>query len=647
MPTTAVQVAAIATALAATAAWAAVATAHRPFRSRAWLLPAVAATGATLLYLFAVVVLWSRSWWFAAEHVTVSAPLATLALAWFAVSAFRDVRTRSVDSEPTGPTRAAAWASVATSVTAVFAALVVGAPFSVWTAIALALLAVGGAAIAAIAVRGRASRRPIAVVGAGIGAVLAVSMLLVGVGLADPGPLRAAVHSHGAEASGGNVAAPAQGFPGMDAAVPVTELRETSEGSPDVSVTLEARAGTHQLPSRAEIDAWTFGGRLGGTPIEATQGDLVEVRLRNIDIDEGVTLHWHGYAVPNGDDGVAGVTQDAVAPGDEFVYRFVADDPGTYWYHTHQAASEGVVKGLYGSFIVHPADGERADVDAVALLHTYGARLVIGSSDEAQVREVAPGSEVRVRLVNTDQITRTLRVSGAPFRVLAIDGADIEAPGELSRRDLPLPAGGRIDIGFEMSEGGVRIDDSGSRSARLEFTTGEGGSAPEPTPSAGVFDPLSYGEGMLPAWASGPFDVSRTVVLDRLPRLTTAGPAYAYTIDGAVFPQVPATVVREGDTVELTIVNRGFETHPMHPHGHRVLVLEVDGRRPAGPLWLDSFDVRPGQVWRVALVADNPGIWMDHCHNLEHAALGMVSHLAYERVVSPFDHGGETGNSPE
>ena len=78
-----------------------------------------------------------------------------------------------------------------------------------------------------------------------------------------------------------------------------------------------------------------------------------------------------------------------------------------------------------------------------------------------------------------------------------------------------------------------------------------------------------------------------------------------------------------------------------------MLVLEVDGRRPTSPVWLDSFDVLPGQVWKVALVADNPGIWMDHCHNLEHAALGMVTHLAYEGVVSPFQHGGPADNQAE
>ena len=91
-------------------------------------------------------------------------------------------------------------------------------------------------------------------------------------------------------------------------------------------------------------------------------------------------------------------------------------------------------------------------------------------------------------------------------------------------------------------------------------------------------------------------------------------------------------MVHGGDLVRITVVNRGFEPHPMHPHGHAVLVLARNGLPASGPVWTDSFDVGPGEVWTVALRADNPGIWMSHCHNLEHARAGMVLHLAYAGV---------------
>jgi FtsP/CotA-like multicopper oxidase with cupredoxin domain len=99
--------------------------------------------------------------------------------------------------------------------------------------------------------------------------------------------------------------------------------------------------------------------------------------------------------------------------------------------------------------------------------------------------------------------------------------------------------------------------------------------------------------------------------------------------------------------VRLIVVNRGTEPHPMHPHGHAVLVLARDGRPASGPLWMDSFEVGPGEVWEVALRADNPGLWMNHCHNLEHAVAGMVGHLSYEGISTPFAVGDATGNHPE
>jgi FtsP/CotA-like multicopper oxidase with cupredoxin domain len=100
--------------------------------------------------------------------------------------------------------------------------------------------------------------------------------------------------------------------------------------------------------------------------------------------------------------------------------------------------------------------------------------------------------------------------------------------------------------------------------------------------------------------------------------------------------------------VRVTISNGGLSEHPMHLHGHHVLVLARDGRAATGsPVWLDTVLVRPGEVWEVAFRADNPGIWMDHCHVLFHAASGMVLHLQYEGVTTRYDAGSASGNEPE
>jgi FtsP/CotA-like multicopper oxidase with cupredoxin domain len=138
------------------------------------------------------------------------------------------------------------------------------------------------------------------------------------------------------------------------------------------------------------------------------------------------------------------------------------------------------------------------------------------------------------------------------------------------------------------------------------------------------------------------------MVLDRHPRFLGGRPVYGYTVNGAVFPHIPSIRVSEGNRVRLTVVNRGLDTHPMHVHGHHVLVVERDGARSSGaPLWLDTFDVQPGEVWVVEFVADNPGIWLDHCHNLDHAAEGMMMALTYRGVTSPFEQGGPHANRSE
>ncbi len=115
-----------------------------------------------------------------------------------------------------------------------------------------------------------------------------------------------------------------------------------------------------------------------------------------------------------------------------------------------------------------------------------------------------------------------------------------------------------------------------------------------------------------------------------------------------MFPDVPMFVVAEGDVVRMSISNRSGELHPMHLHGHHAVVLSRDGVAASGsPWWVDSLNVGPGESYEVAFVADNPGIWMDHCHNLPHAVEGLVAHVMYEGIGTPFVVGGHADNEPE
>jgi FtsP/CotA-like multicopper oxidase with cupredoxin domain len=86
----------------------------------------------------------------------------------------------------------------------------------------------------------------------------------------------------------------------------------------------------------------------------------------------------------------------------------------------------------------------------------------------------------------------------------------------------------------------------------------------------------------------------------------------------------------------------------MHLHGHHMRVLSRDGVPVRGsPWWVDTLNVQDGEEYEVAFRADNPGVWMLHCHILDHAAAGLNMHLAYEGYRTPFEVGGDVENDPE
>jgi FtsP/CotA-like multicopper oxidase with cupredoxin domain len=432
-------------------------------------------------------------------------------------------------------------------------------------------------------------------------------------------------------------------------AVSVADLRGAGAPAPGGTTrpyVLTAQTATVRLPSGREIQAWTYNGRVPGPPITATQGDLIEVTLRNTDIDDGVTLHWHGYEVACGEDGAPGVTQAVVAPGEEFVYRFRADQVGTYWYHTHQASHRGVRRGLYGTLVVTPRGQQPELLDLTVPVHTFDGTVVIADQDGRAEHTAAAGTTVRLRLINTDSDPQRFTLAGTPFRVRAVDGRDLNRPGEVSAAGLRLPAGGRYDLVFVMPETPVALvldnDHTGGLRLRPDDHAGTIGedTAVKDTSGWPELDLLRYGTpAALPFDAGGRVDRRFTMVLDRGVAMVDGRPAYAQTVNGRAHPSIPDQLVAEGDLVRFTVVNRSLETHPWHLHGHPVLILSRNGTPSSGsPLWMDTFDVRPGEVWEVAFRATNPGIWMNHCHNLPHAEQGMMLRLRYDGVTTPF-HG--------
>jgi FtsP/CotA-like multicopper oxidase with cupredoxin domain len=360
-----------------------------------------------------------------------------------------------------------------------------------------------------------------------------------------------------------------------------------------------------------------------------------------------VSVHWHGVDVPNGEDGVAGVTQDAVQPGGRHVYRFRAEQLGTFWYHTHQSSAEDVRRGLFGAFVIEPREPSPGR-DLTLVAHRTGGQPALNAVDGVRRMAVAPGTPVRLRLVNAAGTPERFALSGTPFRVVAIDGTDLNEPGLLTGTELELAGGGRYDVAFTMPARPVGVSLSETE-AGLALSA-DGAAGLPPTPSAGVtFDPAAYGRPTgTPFDARSGFDRRFRFDIGRKPGFLDGRPGFHWTVNGGIFPDVPMFVVEPGDLVHVTIENDTKAVHPMHLHGHHMLVLSRDGRTVSGsPWWSDTLNVQPGETYEVGFRASNPGLWMDHCHNLQHAAEGLTMHVAYAGVTTPFLTGGPHDNAPE
>jgi FtsP/CotA-like multicopper oxidase with cupredoxin domain len=271
-------------------------------------------------------------------------------------------------------------------------------------------------------------------------------------GRRGPGPAQQQ-HLHGGDAE-----------PGAPAGIGVDQLT-ADPGPADVDLTLVARAASLHVGSGPAMDGYTLNGSSPGPLIRAELGQLVQVRLVNESVPGGVTLHWHGVDVPNAEDGVAGVTQDAVPVGGEFVYRFRARQAGTFWYHSHQVSHEQVVRGLFGVLVITPPGGVGRDEPAV--VHLYGGqRTINGQPRDLQV-DARPGERVRIRVINTDNGPMPVWVSGAAYRLLAIDGTDLHEPGPVSDAGLQLTAGARADLEIEVPITGARVEMAGAVAVTL------------------------------------------------------------------------------------------------------------------------------------------------------------------------------------
>jgi FtsP/CotA-like multicopper oxidase with cupredoxin domain len=164
-----------------------------------------------------------------------------------------------------------------------------------------------------------------------------------------------------------------------------------------------------------------------------------------------------------------------------------------------------------------------------------------------------------------------------------------------------------------------------------------------------LFDLATYGTPLSqPSQLTPTFDAVATLVLGKHPGMRHGRPELVHTINGQAAPYVPPLHVTEGQRVFVRLVNDTDEYHPIHLHGHVFEVVSRNGVSLTGsPVRLDTVLVGPHETWEVAFTADNPGIWMVHCHVLIHAGFGMATTVNYAGVYTPYEMGTRSGNMPE
>src|SRR5262249_38406875 len=221
----------------------------------------------------------------------------------------------------------------------------------------------------------------------------------------------------------------------------------------------------HELVDGLTVECWGYNGRTPGPTIEVTEGDRCRFYVQNR-LPEATSIHWHGVFLPNGMDGVVGLTQKAIGPGETYVYEFTFTRPGTFMYHPHADEMTQIAFGMMGMIVVHPRNRPARRVrDYAILLHEWkvvpGARrpdplamndfnvLTMNSkaypATEPLVAEL--GDLVRIRLGNLSPMDHhPIHIHGHAFRVVETDGGAVPAGARAPGAAAVLPAGaGRVD----------------------------------------------------------------------------------------------------------------------------------------------------------------------------------------------------------
>jgi FtsP/CotA-like multicopper oxidase with cupredoxin domain len=200
----------------------------------------------------------------------------------------------------------------------------------------------------------------------------------------------------------------------------------------------------HEFAPGLKAHCWGFNGHVHGPTIEVVEGDRVRIYVTN-KLPEATSVHWHGILLPNGMDGVSGLTQKAIDPGETYKYEFTLKQNGTYMYHSHADEMTQMGLGLMGMFIIHPRNSpSRPDRDFAIMLSEWRidpgtmrpnpiemTDFNILSINARAFPGTAPlvakyGDKVRIRLGNLGAMDHhPIHIHGLHWKIVATDGGPV------------------------------------------------------------------------------------------------------------------------------------------------------------------------------------------------------------------------------
>ncbi len=433
-----------------------------------------------------------------------------------------------------------------------------------------------------------------------------------------------------------------------DAELRLPEAEDTNPDPDVVELSLTARLTDLELRPGTKTQAWTYNGGIPGPLIVAKRGDRVIVHFKN-ELPDATTVHWHGVRLTNDMDGVPDMPKPAVKPGGSFDYDFTVPDAGLYWYHPHVDSAAQAGNGLYGALLVKDTDEPKGlgdelvivlsdiavDDDGTLQPPTGGGVLGALFGREGEVilinGRVRPelvaraGRRQRWRILNAAKSRYFwLDMDGEKFVRIGGDGGLLSAPVEGER--LLLAAGERADVLVTPApeEGQTRTVhwvpfDRGYGTADLRpiediFTIRRAPVAPEklePVPDT-----------------SAPIDVLDTTgaaIVNLDLTMEQVGQEIILGINGVPFPNAQPISAAVGETQIWNVRNTMAWGHPFHLHGFFFQMLGEDGAPLEPRERKDTAHIPVDGTLRFAVRYDaRPGMWMFHCHILDHADLGMM-----------------------